>query len=276
MSGYVAMEGMVFQLTPIKGKTLDPDKMYENLMKNYSWGDMDKPGVLLDYYTRRTALGPYKNSFRILADQLYSAMEREKRGDIQSALNDSTLLNPRNTQKSEAYRKKGIEVCLKAFALMPVDKAIDYGEPSSSVQEPRPGSASQYSFSYSHGNMHSFVRLLYAFGDKKNADKFGLQVAQELESIMNFTLESSPRHAAATGDYFFSAIDAYLEMFNYAEPGPFLNRAEGYLKQLQGRFKSMLSAMKAEDADKDRDSRQYDITVQEFEMRWQDLFEMPM
>jgi len=276
MSGYVAMEGMVFQLTPVRGKTIDIDKMYANLMENYLWGNMQKPGVLLDYYTRRTALGPYKNSFSRLADTYYSKMEREKRGNIQSAMNDTVVTGFSNTALAEEYRKKGIEVCLRAFELMPVGHAIDYGEPSSSLQEARPGSSSKYSFSYSHGTMHSFVRLLYAFGDNENGDKYGLQVAPELESIINFTLESKPRFAAATGEYFFSAIDAYMEMYNFSEPGPFQDRAEAFLFKLEGRFKSMLSAMKAEDAEKDRDNRRYENTIREFEMRWQDLFEMFM
>jgi hypothetical protein len=181
-----------------------------------------------------------------------------------------------NTALAEEYRKKGIEVCLRAFELMPVGHAIDYGEPSSSLQEPRPGSSSKYSFSYSHGSMHSFVRLLYAFGDNENGNKYGLLVAPELESIINFTLETEPRFAAGTGDFFFSAIDAYMEMYNFSEPGPFQDRAEAFLFKLEGRFKSMLSAMRAEDAEKDRESRRYENTIREFEMRWQDLFEMFM
>ena len=203
-------------------------------------------------------------------------MEKEKRGDIQSTLNDTIVSGFSKTDKSEEYRKKGIEVCLKAFELMPVGHAIDYGEPSSSLQEPRPGSENKYSFSYSHGSMHSFVRLLFAFGDNENGNKYGLQVATELESIINFTLETEPRFASSTGDYFFSAIDAYMEMYNFSEPGPFQDRAEAFLFKLEGRFKSMLNAMKAEDAEMDRENRRYENTIREFEVRWQDLFEMFM
>lgn len=273
MSGYVAMEGMVFQFTPIKGKTINEEKLYANLMENYVWGNMEKRGVLLDYYTRRTALNPYKNSFYRLAETLYMKMERESRGNIQNIMNDSIAPATTNSAKVDELRKKGIAVCLRAFELMPVDHAIDYGEPSSNLKEPRPGSSLQYSFSYSHGNMHSFVRLLYAFGDNENGEKYGMQVAKELESIIEFTLKSKPRFAALTGEYFFSAIDAYLEMYDYAEPGKFYDHADTYLNKLKSRFESMLSAMRAEDAGKDRESRRYESTIREFEMRWQALFE---
>lgn len=276
MSGYVTMEGMVFQLTPVRGKTVDTEKTYKNLMENYVWGGMDKPGILLDYYTRRTALNPYKNAFRILADNFYNKMEREKRGNIQMLMEESEgeQQNVANSAKAEEYRTKGIAICLRALELMPVNTAIDYGEASSSVQEPRAGSENKFSFSYNHGSMHSFVRLLYAFGDYENGNKYGMQVADELESIMNFTLQSAPRFAAGTTEFFFSSLDAYLEMRNFAEPGTFLDRAETFLSKLPSRFESLLSAMRAEDAGKDRDSRRYEQAIREFQMRWMDISEL--
>lgn len=272
--GYVAMEGMVFQLTPVKGKTIDSEKMYKNLTENYLWGNMDKTSVLLDYYTRRTALQPYKNSMRILADDLYRKYEREKRGDIQNIMNDTLIDKPANSSKAELFKQRGIEICLLAFKLMPVDHAIDYGEPSSNLQEAPQGSGLKYIFAYSHGNMHSFVRLLYAFEATEEADKYGLLVAKELESIMEFTLQSKPVIASQTSEYFFSALDAYLEMYNFAEPGSFSDRAEQYLGKLEGRFKSLLNAMRQEDAGKDRDSRRYEAVIRDFETRWQAIFDM--
>ena len=274
MQGYVAMEGMVFQFTPVRGKTIDTDKMYANLMENYLWGNMQDRSVLLDYYTRRTALNPYKNSFSRLAETLYANMEKENRGNIQGLMSEERIDSDKSNKRVEELRQKGIAVCLRAFELMPVDHAIDYGEPSSNVQEARPGSKSRYSFSYNHGNMHSLVRLLFAFGDNENANKYGMQVAKELESIINFTLETQPRLAALTGDYFFSAIDAYMEMYNYSEPGEFSDHAENYLNRLKGRFDSMISAMRSEDAGKDREQRRYENTMREFQLRWDDLFEL--
>ena len=271
--GYVAMEGMVFQLTPIKGKTIDTEKMYTNLTKNYLYGNMEKKGVLLDYYTRRTALQPYKNSMRILADDLYRNYERLKRDNIQGIMNDS-LPKKGAQNKADDFKRKGIEICLLAFKLMPVDQAIDYGEVSSSMQEAPQGSPMNFVYSYSHGNMHSFVRLLYAFEAKKEADKYALMVAKELESIMEFTLRSKPAIASQTSEYFFSALDAYLEMYNFAEAGPFQDRAEKFLTSLDGRFKSMLNSMRQEDVGKDRESRRYEGAIRDFETRWQALFDM--
>lgn len=274
MSGYVSMEGsMLYKVTPVRGKSIDTDRLYANLMENYTYGNMQKKGVLLDYYTRRTVLNPYKLSFRYLAENLYSKMEREKRDNLMIDF-DSVVKPTSNASKIEEYRKKGIEVCLKAFELMPVDLAIDYGEPSSNLQEPRPGSDKKFSFSYSHGTMHAFVRLLYAFGDNDNAEKYAKQVAKELESIMNFTLESKPKFAALTGEYFFSAIDAYMDMYLSADEGEFSDRAEAYLKNLESRYNSMINAMSAEDSSRDKDQRRYENTIRDFELRWQDIFEV--
>jgi hypothetical protein len=264
---------MVFQLTPVKGKNIDTDKMYENLTKNYLYGNMEKPGVLLDYYTRRTALQPYKNSMRILADDLYRKFEREKRNNIQSVMNDS-VPETKSATNAEEFRRKGIEICLLAFRIMPVKQAIDYGEPSSNMQEAPQGSKLNFIYSYSHGNMHSFVRILYAFDAKEEADKYAMQVADELESIMEFTLLSKPAIASGTSEYFFSALDAYMEMYNFAEAGPFLDRAEKYIMSLDGRFRSLVNAMRQADAGKDRDSRRFEGAIRDFETRWQALFEM--
>jgi len=274
MSGYVAMEGMVFQLTPVKGKTIDSEKLFQNLTKNYLWGNMDKDGVLLDYYTRRTALQPYKNSMRILADDFYRSYESEKRGDIQNVMNDTLANVQPDGKKAEIFKKKGIEICLLAFKLMPMDRASDYGEPSSSLQEAPQGSKLKYTFSYSHGNMHSFVRLLFAFGAIEEANKYGLQVAEELESIMEFTLKSRPEIAAQTSEYFFSSLDAYMEMYNFSEAGKFADHAEKYLSKLEGRFKSLINTMRQADAGKDRENRQFESAIRDFEMRWQAIFDM--
>jgi hypothetical protein len=271
-SGFLSTDGMVYKLSPIRGKQIDADNMYANLMENFLWGNMNGKGVLNDYYSRRTASYPYKNAFRTLAD--YYAREYSK-GD--QNIIDTTDIESKNQKiaSKEEYKKRAVALCLRAFELMPLQSVVDYGEVNSNMQPAIPQLQSKginYTFNYNHGNMHSFVHILFSLNEREYAEKFAVQVAEELESIMNFSLETQPHIAKETGEYFFSALDAYIEMYNFAETGTFNDRAEKYITSLEKRFSSMLNRFKQEDAGKDRDRRQYERTIADFQMRWDALF----
>lgn len=271
-SGYLATDGMVFKLTPIRGKQLEAEKMYENLMENFLWGNMNGKGVLNDYYSRRTAAYPYKNAFRTLAD--YYAREYLK-GNQSSIDSLDVESNNQTSASAQEFKKRAVALCLRAFEIMPLMSVVDYGEVNSNMQPASPqlqAKGINYSFTYSHGNMHSFVRILFSLNEREDAEKYAAQVVEELESIMNFTMESKPRIAKETGEYFFSALDAYIEMYNFAESGNFNNRAEKYMSSLEKRFSALINSFKQEDLGKDRDKRQYERTIADFQMRWDALF----
>jgi hypothetical protein len=60
---YFQLEGLAYRLTPIKntkdemaqGGRVNTDIMYENIMKKFAWGGLDKPGVSLDENCTRMA-----------------------------------------------------------------------------------------------------------------------------------------------------------------------------------------------------------------------------
>lgn len=73
---YFQLEGLAFKVTPIKQKSsqggtghIDIDKMYENLVHNFQWGNMEKPGVYMGEQVQRMTSN-YRNNFARLAREL--------------------------------------------------------------------------------------------------------------------------------------------------------------------------------------------------------------
>ncbi|WP_066758589.1 glycosyltransferase family 117 protein [Crocinitomix algicola] len=84
---YFFAEGLVYKLVPIEVEPnqnpnslgeVNLDQMYENLMSTYNWGNIEKEGVLVDYYTRRLT-NNYRVQFAVLADAYGDAYDKAKR-----------------------------------------------------------------------------------------------------------------------------------------------------------------------------------------------------
>ena len=80
---YFYSEGLVYKLVPFKVKPgrnpnslgeVNKEKMYDNLMNVFKWGNMEEPGVLVDYYTRRLT-NNYRVQFAVLADSYIEELE---------------------------------------------------------------------------------------------------------------------------------------------------------------------------------------------------------
>jgi hypothetical protein len=86
---YFQLEGLAYRVTPIKhsksqtGETgwIHVDKMYDNLMNNYTWGNMEKPGVYMGEQVQRMSMN-YRNNFARLAKTLVTQY-----GDTTRAIN---------------------------------------------------------------------------------------------------------------------------------------------------------------------------------------------
>jgi hypothetical protein len=154
--------------------------------------------------------------------------------------------------------------------VMPLHKVIDYGEPNSGKQPLPEGSGIDYVYSYDDGKVHEYVKLLYIVGAKEEGEKLGMLVADELESIMDFTLYERPSIAANTETDFFAALDAYLTFYTVAKEvteDKLTARMDRYMATMQKQFRSVLKSMKDEDAGKDRTARRYSGTIAGFEER---------
>lgn len=205
-AGYVKQNGMVYELSPVRVKgnnTLDANKMYKNLMEVYNYGKMNQKGVLTDYYSRRHT-SQYRSNFARLAEYYVRDAEFEisRKDDytpqiasLRAAGNGRVADSLANVikgadERAAADKKKAIALIKKSLAVMPIDIVIDYGEPNPDGRELTDADGVTYP-SYADGTLHDYVSLLYRAGDKAGAEKLGMQVAGELESILNY-FEHSP------------------------------------------------------------------------------------
>lgn len=76
LEDYFQLEGLAFKVTPIKQPSsqggnghIDIDKMYQNLVHEFQWGNMEKPGVYMGEQVQRMTSN-YRNNFARLAREL--------------------------------------------------------------------------------------------------------------------------------------------------------------------------------------------------------------
>ena len=83
---YFQLEGLAYRFVPIRNKrkpqTIDfgvvnADKMYDNMMNRFSYGNMELPDVYLDETNKRVSYN-LRNSFGRLADQLVAEGKNDK------------------------------------------------------------------------------------------------------------------------------------------------------------------------------------------------------
>lgn len=223
--GYIKQNGMAFELNPYndgQGEIVVKERMYNNLMKVYSYGKMNKKGVLTDYYTRRHT-SQFRDHFSRLADAyLREAFNTELRqqnfekqlptlraqgnnrvaDSLQATFVDVAALKKKNSAKAIELIKKSLEV-------MPPELVLDYGEPQPSREKYEVAQGISYD-KYSDGVLHDYVGIFYRAGDKKNAEKLGLKVAGQLETILNYFASSDAAIAARCRRDFIAAMDSYL------------------------------------------------------------------
>ena len=82
LEGHFVQEGLAYRITPFdafkNGMSVDVDKMYDNLMHKYKFGNMNQPGIYIDETTAHMCLS-IRRMFAILADELV------QRGDLKRA-----------------------------------------------------------------------------------------------------------------------------------------------------------------------------------------------
>ncbi|MDD2982898.1 MAG: DUF2723 domain-containing protein [Crocinitomicaceae bacterium] len=224
-AGFVKQNGLTYELSPIKMENNNPiskDKMYNNLMNVYDYGQMNKPGVLTDYYTRRHT-SQYRSNFARLAEVYIRAAEMEENklksykpeiARLRSLGNARVADSLENTLKNSAsditeFKKKAIDLVKKSIAVMPIKLVIDYGEPASDGRRLKGIDGGDYS-SYTDGSLHDYVGLLYRAGDKVAAEKLGIEVAREIETIFNYFENSSAMIMYRNREDLIAALNNYM------------------------------------------------------------------
>lgn len=224
-TGHLRQNGMAWEVSPVRTREgINAEKMYKNLMEVYSYGEMNKPGVLTDYYARRQT-SQFRSQFAQLADYYvnqamreeqnkvqYTSIAKSMRGAGQNRQADSLLSTLNGADERIAkYKTRAIALVNRSLKVMPAELVIDYGEPQGTKRKMKSPDGVEVT-GYQDGTLHEYVSILYRAGDKNAAEKLGAVVATDIESIINFFLKSSPDIAARNIDDFSSAVSNYLSL----------------------------------------------------------------
>lgn len=200
-SGYIKQVGMAYELSPVRQEPTfyNLDKMYKNLTQTYHYGKMNAKGILTDYYARRHTI-QYRVNFLLLAEQ---------------------FLNIGN-------KKRAVELLDFSLAKMPMENVIDVGEvngfdrmssltinaPHQSFEYTKPNGQVDEIQPMCSGTLHEYVQLYYLAGDKKKAEKLGLKLMGNYESIINYYAHTNARIAAKEDNVedLFATLDACFKI----------------------------------------------------------------
>jgi hypothetical protein len=163
---YMQLEGLAYRLMPIYNAgasdgVVNTPVMYENMMKNMFWRNLDNPKVYYDENYKRFPLNARK-SFYMLASQLLNEANFE--GDTSKLTN---LTNQSEGEKSKKQKAK--EVLEYCFKIMP-DKATAYD-----VYTPQ------------------FIPLLLEIGNKKLADEISTTMHKRAMDDLEYQVKNPAR-----------------------------------------------------------------------------------
>ena len=78
LKDYLVLEGLAYRITPFKrGMAIDVDKMYDNMMNKFKYGNVKEEGIYLDETVMRMCQ-THRHMFILLANQLYSRGDKER------------------------------------------------------------------------------------------------------------------------------------------------------------------------------------------------------
>ncbi len=250
--GYVKQTGLIFEVSPLDAyeERMNNEKMYQNLMEVYRYGQMNNPDVLTDYYTRRHT-SQYRLHFLTLAeDYLRKSIQAEETNKRLSMYKSSNMPLPANMPEARSekeikkMKERSIKLLKRSLEVMPAEIVIDYGEPTASYRDTYnvegktlPG--------YDDGILHDYVQLLYASGDIETAEKLGKIVASQLESIINHFEKSDIRIASNPKNtkFLYAAISNYFKLFSGANDQEMGNPDGKLAKRTQKMIRHIYSEM---------------------------------
>jgi len=215
---YFYTEGLVYRLVPFKvvenrnpnalGEINKP-KMYDNLMNMFKWGNMDKPGILVDYYTRRLT-NNYQVQFSVLADAYLEELEKEQqklelfKQILDSPGDDEQVIQtpignfrrgdiPAETKKAEAIiaenKIKIGEVLDRSLVVMPEENVP-------------------------HGRvMPSYVSTYFAAGYEEKGQELMLVMMDVFEQELNYYMDIDAKFSASMIEDIFSAYRGAFSLY---------------------------------------------------------------
>lgn len=222
-AGAIKQNGMAFELNPLdENSQVAADEMYENLMKNYSFGKTYDPNVLTDYYARRHT-AQYRLHFATLAEyytnRILQADNVKKQGP---GYYDFLVSSGRTTEAREVKyilenydkvvkesKERASALIRRSLEVMPAAIVLDNGEPSSGRDQIAANGINYPT--YQDGTLVDYIDMLYIAGDKKTAEQLGLELARQYETVIEFFLKSNPSIALSRDNQ----PDLFANMNNY-------------------------------------------------------------
>ncbi|MCG8576564.1 MAG: DUF2723 domain-containing protein [Flavobacteriales bacterium] len=248
---YFYSEGLVYKLVPIE---VDPnrnpnslgevnkDKMYTNLMEVFEWGNMEKPGVLVDYYTRRLT-NNYRVQFSVLADA-YAEEYEESRAWIEYLENlpDSTVDENMVIAKPDI---PGVPNYIRDVKVGDIPDEISLAKAVMNESQKKVTEVLNKSFEVMpHENvpfgkvMPSYITTYYMVGDEENAEKYSLIMMDLFEEEMTYYLDVEPEFSGRMIDDMFSA---YRGIFSIYQASQVYGTNEDFKLQIETRFNTQTS-----------------------------------
>jgi hypothetical protein len=250
-TGHLRQNGMAWEVSPIRSRDgLNAERMYHNLMVTYSYGKMFDPNVLTDYYARRQT-SQFRSQFAQLADYYVNKAQEEQQNQSQYTMIAKNMRAGGQSQRADSlmktlngaegrikeYNKRAIALVNKCMQVMPLKTVIDYGEPQPTKRQLTAPDGLKYT-AYQDGTVHDLVTILYRAGDKKRGEQLGMEVADQLESIINFFLKSEPELAGKNINDLSSAVSNYLVVYRIANDPQF-----GGNSKLASRTEKMVTSL---------------------------------
>jgi len=170
--------GQIHGLVPLERKAMDNfsrEKMYENMMERFHFGNLAGEGVLVDYYTRRHT-SQFRSSFAELASKYVTEYRRVKgRSTI------DTLSADANGEEASYYADKVEKIVDYSLANLPIHKVLDFGEPRGIGQRLENGDEIS-----TDGSVPELIRVLYEVDKIEKADQLAIEYLRQLETMINF------------------------------------------------------------------------------------------
>jgi len=112
---------------------------------------------------------------------------------------------------------------------------MDYGSPMLNGRELRVSPGVSYP-AYADGCLHEYVMLLFRAGDHATAEKLGMQVARQLETILDYFEKSPAETAYNNRPDLISALNAYMLIAMISSDETLSNPASALAKRTNGRI----------------------------------------
>jgi len=119
LEDYFQLEGLAYRLVPYKANATKPDigeinteRMYNNMMTQFKWGNMEKPETYLDE-TNRNMIYNMRNNFARLANQLIREGKKDRAVEV---LDKAAELMPDNKIPYNEYNIYMVDAYIEAGA----------------------------------------------------------------------------------------------------------------------------------------------------------------